>query len=46
MPTYDEISDLPKDDQQEFHRRVQKSLRKQWARAKNQTEIESERNRK
>lgn len=39
-PTLDQIQGLPKEEQDEFHRRVQKSLRRQWARAKNRTETE------
>ena len=36
----DQISNLSDEDQQEFHRRTQRSLRKQWAKAKAQTEQE------
>lgn len=38
MPTYDEISDLSEEEQEQFHQYVQKSLRRQWAKAKDQTE--------
>lgn len=34
----DQISDLPEEEQEQFHRRVQKSLRRQWAKAKSKTE--------
>jgi len=40
MPTYDEISNLSDEDQEQFHRYVQKSLMRQWARAKEQIEKE------
>ena len=40
MPTYDEISNLPDEDQQQFHAEAQRSLRDQWAEAKNRTETE------
>ena len=39
-PTYDEISNLSDEDQQRFHEYTQRSLRKQWAVARNQTERE------
>ena len=40
MPTYDEISNLPNEDQQYFHEETQRSLRRRWAKARNQTEKE------
>ncbi len=40
MPTYDEISNLSEEEQEQFHRYVQKSLRRQWAKVRNQTEKE------
>ena len=44
----DQISNLPDEDQQRFHQYVQKRLRRQWAKARNQTEkeIDNERKRK
>ena len=46
MTTYDEIQDLSEEEQERFHRYVQKSLRRRWAKAKNEieTEIDFERN--
>ena len=40
MTTYDQISDLPDEDRQRFHEYTQRSLRRQWAEAKNRTETE------
>ncbi len=36
----DQISDLSDEDQQRFHAETQRSLRKQWSKARNQTEHE------
>lgn len=38
----DQISNLSDEDQQRFHENVQRSLRKQWAEAKNRTEREQD----
>ena len=38
MPTYDEISDLPEEDQEQFHAYVQRSLRRRRAKAKSKHE--------
>ncbi len=42
MPTYDEISDLPTEDQERFHAEAQRHLRRQWAKARQQTEREQD----
>ena len=41
-PTYDEISNLPDEDQERFHEYTQRSLRKRWAKARQQTEREQD----
>ena len=38
MTTYDQIQDLSEKDQEQFHRYVQRSLRRRWANAKNEVE--------
>ena len=40
MPTYDEISNLDDEDQQQFHAEAQRHLRRQWAEAEAKTERE------
>ena len=40
MSIADQISNLPDEDQQQFHEYVLRSLRKQWAKAKEKTERE------
>ena len=41
-PTLDQIQDLSDEEQEQFHRYVQRSLRRRWAKAKNQTEKEND----
>ena len=36
----DQIQDLSEEDQEQFHRYVQRSLRRRWAKAKNEIETE------
>ncbi len=36
----DQISDLSDEDQQRYHEYTQRSLRRQWAKARNHTETE------
>lgn len=38
----DQISNLSDEDQQRFHEYTQRSLRRQWAEAKNKTEKEND----
>ena len=38
MAIYDEIQDLSDEQQEQFHRYVQRSLRRRWAKAKDKTE--------
>ena len=42
MTTYDEIQDLSEEEQEQFHRYVQRSLRRRWAKAKDKTEKEND----
>ncbi|KKN07548.1 hypothetical protein LCGC14_1065690 [marine sediment metagenome] len=42
----DQISNLSDEDQQRFHEYTQRSLRKQWAKARQQTEKEIDDDRK
>ena len=42
MTTYDEIQDLSEKEQKQYHRYVQRSLRRRWAKTKNKTEKEND----
>ncbi len=42
----DQISDLPDEDQERYHEYTQRSLRKKWAKARQQTEREIDLGRK
>ena len=45
-PTYDEIQSLSEEKQEQFHKDIQRSLRKQWAESRNQIEKEIDNDRK
>ena len=40
MVTYDEVSNLSDEEQEQFHRYVQRSLRRRWAKTKDKYERE------